>query len=256
MNPQLGLTEKDLLGKTEYEVLAKEDADRLTAIKRQVLESGKSVHMAFPLVARNGNTEYMDGSYVPTRSADGTVNGIIGYFRNMTEAMRLERALRDSENSYRRLVEQASEAIFITDDKGNYVEANARACAMVGYAREEILRLNLKDIILPEDVEATPMRFADLEAGKQVLIERQLRRKDGSVFFAEISGTLLTDHRFQGIVRDISERKRMQASLRQSEEKYRHLFNNAEVGMFRTRIDGTEILDFNDKYREIYGRTR
>ncbi len=256
MNPQFGLTEKDFLGKTEHDLLARQDADRLTAIKRQVLESGKSVHSAFQLVARNGNTEYMDGSYVPTRSADGTVNGLIGYFRNRTEAMRLERALRDSENSYRTLVEQASEAIFITDDKGNYVEANARACTMVGYAREEILRLNLKDIILPEDLEAKAIRYAELEAGRQVLMERQLRRKDGAVFFAEISGTMLTDRRFQGIVRDISERKRMQASLRQSEEKFRHLFNNAEVGMFRTRIDGTEILDFNDKYLAIYGRTR
>jgi len=256
LNPQFGLTEKDMLGKTEYDVLAKEDADRLSAIKKQVMESGESIHLELPLVSRDGKTEYLDGSYVPTRAVDGTVNGIVGYFRNVTETRRMERALRESENSYRTLVEQASEAIFIADEQGNYIDANARACAVFGYAREEIPRLNMVDVIVPEDLVVSPIRFEEMLSGKPVLSERRLRRKDGSVFFAEISGKLLADGRFQGIVRDISERKQMQETLRQNEEKYRNLFNNAEVGMFRTKIDGSEILDLNDKYLEIYGRTR
>ena len=83
--------------------------------------------------------------------------------------------------------------------------------------------------MLSEEIAAAPVRFAELQAGRPILGERRLQRKDGSVFVAEISGKKLADGRYQGIVRDISERKRMQETLRQSEEKYRNLFNNAEV---------------------------
>jgi PAS domain S-box-containing protein len=256
LNPQLGLTEEEMLGKTDHQFLPRAAADNLTTIKRRVLQSGNPVHVEVPLVAKDGREEYFDGAYVPRRAADGTVDGLIGYFRNVTEAKRMEQALRDSENSYRTLIEQASEAIFIADDKGNYIEANSRACALVGYAREEILRLNLRELMLPEEIAATPVRLGELQAGRPLLSERRMRRKDGSVFFAEISAKRLADGRCQGIVRDISERKQMQETLRQSEEKYRNLFNNAEVGMFRTTLDGSEILDFNEKYLEIFGHTR
>jgi len=256
LNPPLGLTEKDMLGKTEPDFLPRADADNLVAIKRRVLASGNAYHAEIPVASKAGQTAYFDGAYVPRRAADGSVDGLVGYFRDVTESRRMEQALRDSENSYRTLVEQASEAIFIADDQGNYIEANARACAMGGYAREEILRLNLRELMVTEDIAAAPIRFEELRMGGLVLSERRLQRKDGSVFWAEISGKRLADGRYQAIVRDISERKRMQETLRQSEEKYRHLFNNAEVGMFRTRLDGSELLDFNDKYLEIFGRTR
>jgi PAS domain S-box-containing protein len=255
LNPQLGLTENDMLGKTDLEILSNADAYSLTAIKKRVLESGKSVHVEIPLVAKDGSTEYFDGSYVPKRAADGTVDGLIGYFRNVTEAARTAKALRESENGYRTLVEQASEAIFIANDEGNYLDANSRACAMVGYTREELVRLNIRDLIPPEDLAAVPGRLDELRAGTPIVNERRMRRKDGSVFFAEISAKKLADGRHQGIVRDISERRQMQETLRQSEEKYRSLFNNAEVGMFRTRMDGSEVLDFNEKYLAIFERS-
>jgi two-component system, cell cycle sensor histidine kinase and response regulator CckA len=59
-----------------------------------------------------------------------------------------------------------------------------------------------------------------------------------------------------GLQKVLAEQKRVEESLRESEEKYRNLFNNAEVGMFRTRLDGSEVLDINDKALQIFSRTR
>jgi PAS domain S-box-containing protein len=76
-------------------------------------------------------------------------------------------------------------------------------------------------------------------------VERELVEAE-----AELSRTV------EGLRKALAEQKRTEASLRESEEKYRNLFNNAEVGMFRTRQDGSEILDMNDKFLRIFNRTR
>jgi len=85
INPQLGLTEQDMIGKTDYDILSWEDADALTKIKRQVLESGGAVNSEMHLTNAQGEKNYFSGAYVPTRNEAGGIDGLIGYFRNVTE---------------------------------------------------------------------------------------------------------------------------------------------------------------------------
>lgn len=93
-NPQLGLTEADMLGRTDYDFLSKEEADKLTTVKRQVMETGKSFHFEPSLISREGRPEFFDGVYVPKFDATGKVDGLIGYFRNVTERKRVEDEIR------------------------------------------------------------------------------------------------------------------------------------------------------------------
>jgi len=88
INPQLGLTEGDMIGKTDYEILSRDDADQLTKIKRQVLKSGTAVHMEIPLANSKGEKNVFAGSFVPKRNAVGDIEGLIGYFRNVTDTKR------------------------------------------------------------------------------------------------------------------------------------------------------------------------
>ena len=256
LHPQAGLTEKDMIGKTDHEFLSKDDADRLVVIKKRVIETGTPVHVELPIATKTGATEYFDGSYIPQRSLDGSVIGLFGYFRNVTESKRMERALRESESNYRTLVEDGSEAIFITDDNGRYIGANAKACTIVGYTLAELQMMTISDLASPKEKAAPPLALSDMRSGHNVLVERRLRRKDGSLFYAEISGKRLSDGRYQGIVRDISLRRQMEETLRRSEEQYRNLFNNAEVGMIRSRVDGSEVIACNDRFVELVGGLR
>jgi light-regulated signal transduction histidine kinase (bacteriophytochrome) len=84
---------------------------------------------------------------------------------------------------------------------------------MLGFSHKEIVHLNFKDALLPEDISATPVRMPELNTGRVVLSERRMRRKDGSTFFVEISGKRLVDGRLQGIVRDITERKQAEHEI-------------------------------------------
>jgi len=136
--------------------------------------------------------------------------------RDIAERKRAEEALRQSESKYRLLMEQASDGIHTYDLCGNFIETNSKLCELLGYTREELLRLNVKDLIPPADLAAAPLRFDELQSGKTLLTERQLRCKDGTLFPVEISGRMIQDGVLQSIVRDVSERKRAEEQLREA----------------------------------------
>jgi PAS domain S-box-containing protein len=127
--------------------------------------------------------------------------------QDVTERKRAEEALRASEEKYRSVVEQASDGIFVAGPDGRYLEVNAGGCKMLGYSRDEILRMTMADLVAPADKAATPLRHGELPRGRSMLTERTLVRKDGSTVTVEISATRLVDGRFLGAVRDITHRK-------------------------------------------------
>jgi len=134
--------------------------------------------------------------------------------RDITERKRAEQALRESEASYRTLIESASDGIFIADAQGRYVDVNALGCRLLGYAREELLALSVPDVVATKETARVAPELAALKVGEVVCSEWQFRRKDGTLFLGEVSGTILPDGRLLGILRDITERKQAEEALR------------------------------------------
>jgi PAS domain S-box-containing protein len=125
----------------------------------------------------------------------------------------VDRQVKISEARYRSLVEQASDGIFLCDAQGNLLDANPAGCQMIGYSCAEILKLNLRDLITSEDLTAVPLRLREINRGSTLLTERRLRRKDGTSLSVEINTKKLEDGTFQGILRDITDRKIMENTL-------------------------------------------
>jgi PAS domain S-box-containing protein len=88
-NPQLDLTEKEMIGKMDYDFLQPEEAARLTQVKKEVLRTGKAVHFETSLVSKAGGEEFFDGTFVPRFDSFGQADGLIGYFRNVTETKKV-----------------------------------------------------------------------------------------------------------------------------------------------------------------------
>lgn len=137
-------------------------------------------------------------------------------YHDETERREAEAARLTSETRYRELVEQASDGITVADPDGNYVEVNTQACRMLGYTREEMLTLNLRDIVSAESQAQMPILRDELTTGAPVIIERLWRRKDGTLIPVENSIKLLSNGNSQAIARDITERKKAEAALAQS----------------------------------------
>jgi PAS domain S-box-containing protein len=115
VNPQLGFAEADMLGKTDHDFLQPEDAERLTRIKRRVLETGEQVRLEAPVINRDGAQEIFEGAYVPRFDHAGRVDGLIGYFRNVTDRRRTEESLRRSEARLALLSETATRLLAAAD---------------------------------------------------------------------------------------------------------------------------------------------
>ncbi len=140
----------------------------------------------------------------------------------------LETARETAERRFRTLVEQAADAIFVTDVDGRIVDVNALACASLGYTRDQLIGMNMTalDPVAAHlgDEEVRRMHLAALEQGQIFL--GQHRRKDGSLFPVEvrIGGMRLPDGDYViGLARDITERQQAERILRDSERMFRHI---------------------------------
>jgi PAS domain S-box-containing protein len=137
---------------------------------------------------------------------------------DVTDRVRAERRLVESEANYRLALEQASDAIVVSDREGLVLEVNSRAEELLGYPRAEIVGRRLEDAASAEDRERFPLQLRELFDGRATLHERRLSRKGGGVAEVEISARDLGDGRYQAIIRDISERRRLEEQLRQAQK--------------------------------------
>jgi PAS domain S-box-containing protein len=134
-----------------------------------------------------------------------------------------QRALQEKEEKYQLLFEQARDGIYVADQSGQIVFCNSRGREMLGYSTDECAGLNICDTYLPEEVELAKQRMRDVRPGQTMEFERKMRRKDGTCFPVEVRLHAVKEGWYQGVVRDITERKRAQTAMHESEEKYRRL---------------------------------
>lgn len=164
-----------------------------------------------------------------------------------------EHRRQESEAKYRMMMEQAADGIFISDLEGRYLDVNPRGCQMLGYRREEVLGFNIRDLIPPERHEGFRRGFELILAGQPSLAESRLKCKDGAYLDVEVSAGLLGNGTVMATVRDISERKRTENALRESEEKFRLITENMGDMVALLDTEGKRLYN-SPSYRQAFGR--
>jgi PAS domain S-box-containing protein len=241
----------DLTGKTDFEMGWRDQAELYRADDRTVIESGiPRIGYEEPQTTPDGSRIWLRTSKIPLRDPDGSIAGVLGTYEDITTTREAEEKIRESEVKFRTIFNNATDAIYIhevlPDNRpGKFLEVNDTLCSRLGYSREELLTMSVNEIVS----EAHLQKMAGI--GQQIAkagfytFYAEHRRKDGSVFPVEI-----TSHRFtfsgkeiiMAAARDITERKRAEEALRDSEEKYRSVIENIQDIFYRSDLDGNLVM--------------
>ncbi|HYG08557.1 MAG TPA: PAS domain S-box protein, partial [Pyrinomonadaceae bacterium] len=180
---------------------------------------------------------------------------------DVTERKSAEAALRESEERYRELFENANDVIYTTDLTGRYITVNRVVEKISGYTCDEIRQMSFAQLIAPEYLELSRQMMARKLAGEETttFYETEIVAKSGERRLLEVSSQLIYDEGVpvgvQGIARDITTRKRAERALRESERRYRELFENANDLVYTHDLAGN-FTSLNKTGERITGYTR
>jgi two-component system cell cycle sensor histidine kinase/response regulator CckA len=180
--------------------------------------------------------------------------------RRELERQQTAETLLRSEKKYRELANQLPEPVFETDEKGNITFASQKALDVFGYTQDELERgLNAFQMVVPEEHDRASEIFLKALTGEISGYEFAMQRKDGSTFFAIIHAAPILQDKYpiglRGIVVDITERKRAEEALRESENRYRTIFENTGTAIVIIEEDTTISL-VNTEFEKLMGYSK
>ncbi len=197
----------------------------------------------------------------PIRNSDGEVIAISNILRDITERKQSERQLRESEERFRAIFEDAPVGMYVAGPDGRLIQVNEAACRMLGYSEQEMLAKFWPDLCHPDDMAEAMRRKRQLlnHGAKIAEAERRFLHHNGTAVWCQITISLLGSG--EGIppcsvvhMVDITERKQAEMALRESEERFRSMADSSPSMMWVSNAEG-ELTFINRVYREFSGFT-
>ncbi len=145
---------------------------------------------------------------------------------------------------YKSIFDDAVDAIFIGDKKGDFIIVNKSAEHLTGYTKKELLKLNMSDLFSEQTFKNSPLKYSHLDNNQAIIKEREIIKKDGSLIPVEMKSKKLSNGIYQSVIRDITERKQKEKEIKENKERYKTLFELSPSGIILEDAQGT-IIDAN-----------
>jgi two-component system, cell cycle sensor histidine kinase and response regulator CckA len=256
----LGYSRQELTGMNYRSYTAPESVDEILQFFSETYERGASCKIIdYTFVRKDGTRVIAETSANLLRKATGEPEGFYGIIRDRTQQKRSERALQESEQKYRSILEEMEEGYYETDLEGNFTYFNNATCKIHGYSEAELTGMNYRQYVSPETARQINRLFRQIyRTGQSArLLDYEIIRKDASICILEMSAYPSRDPEgritgFWGISRDRTERRRAELALQDSESRLRSIFENAAVGIAYFHIAG-EFIRVNKGFCDLLG---
>jgi len=251
----LGITPDEIIGKSDFDFFPKSFAEKYRADDRRVIDSGKMVKFEERFIV-DGEKKYVHTIKEPLRDDQGNIIGVLGIFFDISERKRAEESLRKSEEKYRLLIENQADLVVGVDTEGKFEFVSPSYCEMFGKTEEELLGKTFIPLVHEDDQELTEKEMDGLyRPPYSCCVEQRAMTKDGWRWIAWADKAVLDENKnvtsIIGVGRDITERKRAEEKLQQSEKRYRTLFDESRDAIYITSRDG-RFLDVNPGLLELF----
>ncbi len=257
---------EELLRKSIEEVLPEACEQGYLGLLDQVYRTGE------PYIARESPARfefggdprevYLNFVYLPTRDDSGGITGVLVHATDVTDLVRARKQVEESEKRFASAFADAPIGMVLTNPEGTILEMNQAYMDTLGYSREELLARDSSHFTHPDDIQPTRDFFRSLREGSanNALIEKRYLRKNGEIIWSRASATMLRDGEGRAIqliaiIEDITERKRAEEALRDSEARFRQLADSMPQIVVTAQADGT-IDYFNERWYEFAGLDR
>ncbi len=255
-----GYSKEELIsGVPSHKFIHPEDCEKVVGAFKKA-SMGQSGKVEYRGIRKDGKEIWLSTSWAPVRDSKGNLLYIEGIHHDTTERKRSEQILKESEEKFKALAEQSPNMIFINQE-GRVVYANRKCEEVMGYKRAELYSpsFDFFTIIAPESINAVKLNFSKHLKGEDVApYEYILVTKEGKRIDAILTSKLIKygeKNAILGIVTDITERKNMEAALRDSEQKFRAISSSANDAIILLDNEG-RISYWNPAAEKIFGYTK
>ena len=238
-----GYSASDVIGRN-CRFLQGHDADQAALNNlRAALKEQRECHVTLRNYRKDGTLFWNELYIAPVFDTYGCLTHFVGIQNDITERIHTEITLRDQKEQYRRIVETATEGIWILDRHNNTIFVNQQMAEMLGYSAQDMLGEPLFAFMDEASKEIAYECIGRRQQGLQETHDFKFRRKDGSDLWTIVSTSPLFDQNggyagALGMLTDITDRKQAEEALRKSEEQFRLIFELAPIGMMLTQLDG------------------